>query len=180
MIRVLLVCVLGFALSAMTVKAVPIKVTVDSTGALLNVTGVANKTQYGQGNNNPTSNLSFLNKEIGFWNWAFNPDLPAAIGPVALNDERLSGSTYNASAGYKYVVFHFGAGPAGSSGGWWQTFYLGGLKRSFTVPTVAGRSVGDFSSARFYNPVPDRGSTVLLLGTAVFALGIARRGFATR
>ena len=40
--RVLLVCILGFALSAMTVKAVAINITVDNTGALLNGTGVAN------------------------------------------------------------------------------------------------------------------------------------------
>ena len=49
------------------------------------MTGVANKTEYGQGNNNPTSNRSFLNKEIGFWSGAFNPDLAAAVTPVALN-----------------------------------------------------------------------------------------------
>jgi len=106
--------------------------------------------------------------------------LPSASGLVALSDETISGSTYSASAGYDYVVFHFGAGPAGSPGGWWQAFYLGGTEGSFTVPTVGGRSVGDFSSARFYNPVPDSGSTVMLLGTALLVLGVASRRFATR
>ena len=182
--RVLLVCILGFALSAMTVKAVAINITVDSTGALLNGTGVANKTEYGQGNNNPTSNLSFLNKEIGFWNGAFNPDLAAAVTPVALNDENFTGSSYIADAGYNYVVFHFGSGQAGGSGGWWQAWYLGGAGYTFALPTVGGQPVGGFSSARFYNrattSVPDNGSTVLLLGTAVVVLGLASRRMAIR
>jgi VPDSG-CTERM motif len=87
---------------------------------------------------------------------------------------------YGASAGYDYVVFHFGAGPAGSPGGWWQAFYLGGLEGSFSVPTIGGRSVGGFSSARFCNAVPEIGSTALLLGTGLFVVGIANRRFATR
>jgi hypothetical protein len=80
---------------------------------------------------------------------------------------------YDASAGYDYVVFHFGAGPAGSPGGWWQAFYLGGLEGSFSVPTVGGRSVGGFSSAYFCNAVPEIGSTALLLGTGLLVVGIA-------
>ena len=85
---------------------------------------------------------------------------------------------------YDYLVFHFGAGPAGgggiSPGGWWQAFYLAGVGGTFSVPSVGGESVGGFSSARFYNPhssVPDGGTTILLLGTAFSVIAVARRKF---
>jgi hypothetical protein len=127
----------------MTVKAVAINITVDSTGALLNGTGVANKTEYGQGNNNPTSNLSFLNKEIGFWNGAFNPDLAAAVTPVALNDENFTGSSYIADAGYNYVVFHFARDRrevpgVGGRLGIWAVLDI----HSLSLPSAVNRSAG--------------------------------------
>jgi VPDSG-CTERM motif len=153
-----------------------------STGDLLNGSGVANKTQYGQQNNSPTSNLNFLNTEIGFWNGSNPPpDLLAANGPVALNVQSIGDtSSYNAVAGYDYVVFHFGNGPAFGSAGGWQAWYLGGLRGLFTVPIVGGASVGGFSSARYYNPtvsVPDGGATLMLLGTAFGLIAAARRRF---
>lgn len=121
--RTLLICALATVLSAMLARAVPTNITLNSTGtALLNDTGVANEEQYGQPNNNPTSNLTFLNNEIRFWNMhptptdPFTPDLPAANGTVARNDERLDLTTFIAPAGFNYVVFHFGAGPAGGGG----------------------------------------------------------------
>ena len=170
----------------MTANAIPINITVSSTGALLNGTGVANKTQSGQGNNNPTSNLNFLNAEISLWNGEFNPDLAAAIGPEALNDGNIGDKqSYSAVAGYDYVVFHFGNGIQGSAkspGGWWQAWYLNGDGGAFNVPSVGGQSVGGFSSARFYNPhinnnVPDGGTTAMLLGAALGVIGMARRKF---
>jgi VPDSG-CTERM motif len=174
--------VLALALSAIAAYAIPTNITVSSTGTLLNGSGVANKTQYGQQNNNPTRNLNFLNTEIGFWNPNPTPDLLAANGPVALNVESIGDtSSYNAVAGYDYVVFRFRNGPAGGSpDGWWQAWYLGGLGGLFTVPTVGGASVGGFSSARYYNPhvsVPDGGATLMLLGTAFGLIAAAQRRF---
>jgi hypothetical protein len=130
-------------------------------------------------NNNPTSNLNFLNTEIVFWNYANpSPDLTAA-NSVALDVGGIGGTfSYNAVGGYDYVVFHFGNGQAGGSpGGWWQAWYLNGLGATFTVPIVGGNPVGGFSSARYYSPhssVPDGGATVMLLG-AVFGLIVAAR-----
>jgi hypothetical protein len=181
--RALILCALATALSTVAAFAVPINITVDSAGNLLNGTGVASNSQYGQPNNNPTSNLAFLNNEISLWNGSINnPHLLPAVGPVALNDENLSGSSYTAVAGFDYVVFHFGAGPAGgggvSPGGWWQAFFLNGLGDLFNVPTVDGESVGGFSSARYFNPhatVPDGGSTAMLLGLAIIGMAVVLR-----
>ena len=64
-----------------------------------------------------------------------------------------------------------------SPGGWWQAFYLGGIGAMFNVPSVGGKPVGDFSSARLYNRVPDGGSTVMLLGAALGVIAAARRKF---
>jgi len=178
--RKFLLCALATALSAITAGAIPINITVSSTGALLNGSGVANETQYGQGNNNPTSNLDFLNGEINLWNGAFDPNLPPAVGPVALNVESIGDAqSYNAVAGYDYVVFHFGKGKA-KDGPWWQAWYLNGDGGLFSLPTVDGNPVGGFSSARFYNPhnnIPDGGTTVMLLGTALSVIGVARCKF---
>jgi hypothetical protein len=175
---------LAMALFAVRAVAVPLNITVDDAGNLLNGTGVASKYQYGQKNNNPTSNLAFLNSEIELWNAVIPPltpsILPLANGPVALNKENLSGSSYAAVAGYDYVVFHFGAGVAGGEdpGGWWQAFHLNGIGDSFDLPRVGGWSVGDFSSARYYNPhvnVPDGGTTAMLLGLAIGGMAVASR-----
>ena len=164
-----------------------VNITVDSAGALLNGTGVASNAQNPfSPPNNPTANLNFLNAEISLWNGAFNPDLPAAIGPVALNNEGLTGNSFIAPGGFNYVVFHFGAGQAGgggvSPGGWWQAFNLGGVGGTFNAPSVGGDPVGGFSSARFFNPVsspvPDGGTTLMLLGSALVCLGALRRRFA--
>jgi VPDSG-CTERM motif len=179
--RALTLYALATALFAVGAVAVPLNITVDNAGNLLNGTRVANKYHYGQQNNNPTSNLAFLNSEISLWNGTNGADLPSAIGPVALNVENLSGSTYAAVAGYDYVVFHFGAGVAGGEdpGGWWQAFYLNGDPDTFhDVPKIGGWSVGDFSSARYYNPharVPDGGTTAMLLGLAISGMAVASR-----
>jgi hypothetical protein len=184
--NVMKIAILGYALalalSTISANAIPTNITVSSTGALLNGSGVASKAQYGQQNNNPTSNLAFLNKEITSWNQVFDPDLLAATSSAALSVEGIDDtSSYNAVAGYDYVIFHFGNGPAGGSpGGWWQAWSLDGLGGTFIVPTVGGASVGGFSSARYYNlhvSVPDGGATVMLLGGAFGVIAAARRRF---
>jgi hypothetical protein len=112
----------------------------------------------------------------------FSPDLPTATSSDALSVDSLGDtSLYNAVAGYDYVVFHFGNGSAGGSpGGWWQAWYLDGLGGTFTLPTVNGAPVGGFSSARYYNlsvSVPDKGTTLILLGGAFGVIVAARRFF---
>jgi VPDSG-CTERM motif len=172
---VFLACAL--VLSAVVASAIPLNITVDSNGNLLNTTGVASKSQYGQQNNNPNSNLAFLNQEIGRWNSNYNPDL-ALSSPLALNVGNIGDTrTYNALAGYNYVVFHFGNETAGSPGGWWQAFHLGGQSHLFTTPALGGQSVAGFSSARYFgvSQVPDGGATLVLLGAALGVLEMARR-----
>lgn len=175
----LLTLVLGLAASV--ASAVPTNITVDASGDLLNGVGIASKDQSGQDNNNPVSNLAFLQTEIGYWNDNFDPDLPAAVGPVAFDAGSLDDDdAYTTEAGYDYVVFHFGNGGAGSPGGWYQAFYLGGQGGDiFTVPAVDGNTVGGFSSARYYNgtstDVPDNGSTVALVGLSFAAMAVLLR-----
>jgi len=101
----------AFVLAVPMVHALPINVTVDSSGDLMNGVGVANATEYGQGNNNPTSNLTFLTDVVGNYN-DFNSDLPMPTSPVAFDAGSLNVSSYTTIGGYDYVVFHFGAGQA--------------------------------------------------------------------
>ncbi len=176
-------------LMGLSAMASPINITVDSGGSLLNTVGVATKAQYGQSNNNPVSNLAFLQAEIGDWNGAtMTPPLgpPTLTGLLNLDksfDFTKSGSTFSlstASGIYDYAVFHFGAGQAGSSGGYWEALYLNGADIStltFDVPVVNGKSVGGISSARFFMdpPVPDGGATVALLGLGLAGVELFRR-----
>lgn len=180
------VAIASVVLGLCTVSANALNITVDAAGNLMHTTGIADSTQYGMGNNNPGSNLSFLNNMIGNWNANNNPDLPSAIGPVALNIDEIEDDdyvgSYAAASGYDYVVFHFGAGKAGghgrSEGGFWQALYLGGSGGNFSVPVdQLGRSVGGFSSARYFNKhgVPDAGSTLALFGLALTGFAFVSR-----
>lgn len=183
--KVLQVGAVVAGLWSLSASAIPVNITVDAAGNLLNGSGVAKKAEYkslngGFNSNNPEKNLAFLNALIGNWNGVNDPDLPTALAPVALNDGSLGGvSSYTAPSGYDYVVFHFGAGQAGQNG-WWQAWYLGGAGGTFTLPSVGGKSVGGFSSARFFNSqrVPDGGATLSLLGVALLGLAALRRQLA--
>ena len=177
--------VAGFAgFAALVATADPLNITVGSDGGLLNGVGIADSTYYTAHvtpppSNNASDNLDFLNTEIGYWNANFDPDLPGA-GVLALSEDSLGDvSSYTTKAGYDYVVFHFGSGPAGSEGGWWQAYYLGG-EGGFVLsplPVVGDVSVGGFSSARYFggSQVPDSGSTVALLGLSLIAVAFAAR-----
>lgn len=135
----------------------------------------------GVSNNDPATNLAFLEALIGNWNGSSQvPTLPSA-GGVALNQDSISGSNYTTLSGYDYVVFHFGNGGQGSPGGWYQAYYLDGVGGDVLgLPTNAnGGAVGGFSSARYFgltstNSVPEGGASVALLGLALAGLGLAR------
>lgn len=179
---------IALCLFSLGASAAAVNITVDSSGNLLNGAGVANSTQYGQGNNNPGSNFAFLQAELVNWNGVNNPDLPAAVYAISSdNEDDLSdASSFTALQGYDYVVFHFGAGPAGggqvSPGGWWSAWFLDGLGGTFSKPKVGGKNVGGFSSARYFNgttpppppevPLP---GTLGLLGLGLVGLGAVRR-----
>ena len=84
--RATLVYALALASAAITASAIPIptNITVSNNGTQLNVSGVAKKAQYGQQNNNPTSNLVFLNKEIGSGMRHLTPIYPPRTAPLRL------------------------------------------------------------------------------------------------
>lgn len=185
----------GIALScAVQAKADTINITVGAGGTLLNdPSGAASKTQYealngSLGNNNPESNFSFLTGVIGNWNGASKtPTMGAADSTgwteatgFSGNSEGIFGFT-GVSGTFDYIVLHYGNGSAGSPGGWWQAFYIGGENLStltFTVPSVNGEDIGGISSARFFNggaTVPDGGMTLILLGAALSGVALIRR-----
>ena len=181
----LLTSVFALALSSTAALATPINITIDTAGNLLNApTGIANNTQYdaiivGNGNSG-ANNLVFLNALIGRWNNLYNPDLPApglaALYPPS-NDNLGGASSYTGPAGYQYVVFHWG-NSAGSPGGFYGAYYLGGAAISnLPVPQVGNNTIGGFSSARYFGTVsvPDGGMTLSLLGGALVGLGLLRR-----
>jgi VPDSG-CTERM motif len=169
--KLLLVSSLATVLAAMTAWAVPLNITVDQYGNLLNgPAGYATKSQYGQTGNSPTNDLNFLLQEIKGWNNKYDPDLGPAFGVA--NYEGLTGitSSYTALAGYDYVVLHWGNGGTGNPGGVYQAYYLGGQGGVITAPS----GVGGLSSARY---VPDGGSTVMLLGAVLSVIAVARRKY---
>jgi hypothetical protein len=145
--------------------------------------------------NDKDNNLAFLQGVIGNWN-THNPDLPL-VGSAASVPADVGSigdtSSFAATAGYEYVVFHFGNGQAGyrnidDETGWWSAWYLGGNSHVFSLPTEGGEPVGGFSSARFFNPipsvlvlpqsVPDGGTTLALFSISILGLFSLRSKFA--
>lgn len=192
----------AFAATAISASAVPINITIDAAGALLNISGVANKAQYEAAvlagdplNTTPASNPSdvedFLDGLIGRWNAvlpALSPVLPASgafIAGAPTDDNLGDAGSYSGPSGYQYAVIHYGGGAAGgqgaSPGGWYSAYYLGGAALDIaSLPQVGGESVGGFSSIRYFGTdngggVPDGGSTALLLGFGTLGLALAAR-----
>ena len=114
-----------------------------------------------------TFNRSLANPGPGF------PNYPNAV--FAFNG---GGTTINlgAQAGvYQYLFAKYDGPNAGS-----EVWYVGNLSGIITIPAVglAGQNYGLSGWTLFTGaggPVPDGGTTVMLLGAALGALGMARR-----
>ena len=95
------------------------------------------------------------------------------LGPASLA-LRGTGTTVNLSlTGGTYLFAHYG----GPGGGFAEVWYVGNLNGSVSLPaTGAGHGLSGW--ALFTAPggaVPDGGTTVMLLGAALGALGVVRR-----
>ncbi|HEY2801390.1 MAG TPA: VPDSG-CTERM sorting domain-containing protein [Chthoniobacterales bacterium] len=83
-------------------------------------------------------------------------------------------------SGYSFAVVHYGAGHGGThgSGGGVEIFSISGTGLfSFPSHGAGPNGFGGFSSVDLFKgaPVPDGGTAVMLFGTALSALGLARR-----
>jgi hypothetical protein len=115
------------------------------------------------------SNDSFLGENLHRSGNDFGP-LPApVIGPQGTS------TTINLGAvgTYTYLFAKYDAGNAGA-----EVWYVGDLGGSITIPATWGRY--GLSGWTLFGPgsgtgVPDGGTTAMLLGAALGALGIARR-----
>jgi len=114
-----------------------------------------------------TYNRSLANPGPGF------PNYPTAVfalnGPVGDNSVDLGDGTL-----YSYLFAKYDGPNAGS-----EVWYVGGISGIITIPAdgLAGQNYG-LSGWTLFGPgagVPDGGTTVMLLGAALGALGMARR-----
>ena len=97
----------------------------------------------------------------------------ALLGPATLA-LRSTGTTINlGTQGTYYLFAHYG----GPGGGFAEVWYVGNLSGKISIPSI-GFGHGLSGWALFTAPggaVPDGGTTVMLLGAALGALGIVRR-----
>ena len=81
--------------------------------------------------------------------------------------------------GFCYAVVHYGAGPGGTPGGGIAFFQITNDLDTFPQSGSGPNGFGGISSVDLFQciptGVPDGGITVMLLGAALGALGIARR-----
>ncbi len=80
--------------------------------------------------------------------------------------------------GFCYAVVHYGAGPGGTPGGGVAFFQITNNLDTFPQTGSGPNGFGGISSVDLFRcmaGVPDGGITVMLLGAALGALGIARR-----
>jgi hypothetical protein len=132
---------------------------------------------FNNGPNSPAANLAALAAfgvdTTGLTLCTNIEDLPDGAGDQTISVEP-----------FEFLVVHYGVGPGGTgSGGSLEFFQVVNGETEVTVPgsgNVAGDDPfghGGISSIRGFCPpgVPDGGATVMLLGAALGAFGIARR-----
>ena len=128
------------------------------------------------GGNSPSDNLAALA--------AFGVDTTGFV--LLTNLENLNGAQTISVTPFEYLVVHYGKGPGGAGqGGSLEFFQVINGETSVTVPGKGNGPTnpdkfghGGISSIRgFVGPasVPDGGSTVMLLGAGLGALGMVRR-----
>ena len=132
------------------------------------------------GDNNPMTNFNGLLQEISLYNANYGASLqnPTFTG-------YFDGSSNTVSlTGFDYAVIHYGKGPGGTGqGGGIEFFYLNGMTGNFSFPSIGlgPNGLGGFSSIRLFSigggpaPVPEGGTTMLLLGFASASLIGTRR-----
>jgi VPDSG-CTERM motif len=126
-------------------------------------------------NNSPSSNHDALQTFLGFDPGALSSNFENGLsGPVSVTPG-------------EYFVVHYGKGKGGSAkGGSWEFFQVINSETSVTFPQNGNEAGNDpfghggISSARGFGgsqppPVPDSGTTVMLLGGALTGLGLLRR-----
>ncbi len=107
---------------------------------------------------------------------------PGTTYPNAVVDDAVSGDatagTIDLDGGFLYLLAKYGNKKVpGTSNPAFYVWYVGGLSGDVSIPTSG------LSHLTAYNPstsVPDGGTTLLLLGTGLSALGLARRKFRKR
>lgn len=131
---------------------------------------------FNNGPNSPSANLAALA--------AFGIDTTGLTLCTQI-DETGPGDQTISVMPFEFLVVHFGVGPGGTgSGGSLEFFQVINGETSVTVPGTGNGPTnpdpfghGGISSIRGFCPpgVPDGGPTVMLLGAALGAFGIARR-----
>jgi hypothetical protein len=137
----------------------------------------------GANGDNEPNNFFRLQTVISAYNAAHpGSPLPTPIETGFLIPNNQSNDTFanGGLSGFDYAVIHYGAGSGGThgSGGGVEVFFLNGAS-SFTFPAngTGQNGFGGFSSITLFDalPVPEGGTTVLLLGAALSAFGLLRR-----
>ena len=140
----------------------------------------------GNGNaNSVESNLFRLETVVENYNSQKSVNLLAL--PNLVGATQLSSNVVGTGGllGFDYAVLHYGKGSGGiGQGGGVAFYYLNGASEA-TFPSIGTgpNGLGGFSSLTLFKQndpatsVPDGGTTVMLLGTAISVIAVARRRF---
>jgi hypothetical protein len=129
---------------------------------------------------NTTSIFGWLQGEIlSYNNHVTGANLPDPTTGLTSFPDLTTGPTIQVLAG-DYIVEHYGVGPGGNpgTGGGLVAYYVDATQ-SYTVPNTGPGPNGtggiSFVDVWDHVSVPDGGTTVLLLGTALSGIGLLRR-----
>jgi hypothetical protein len=123
--------------------------------------------------------FAWLQSDIGTYNNNLNGHLPAPTTSLTSFDNLSSGPTIPVAAG-DYLVLHYGKGPLGQGQGGGLVALYFDAAGTYVVPDNGSgpNGNGGISFARLWDhgtQVPDGGTSLVLLGMALSALGLVYR-----
>jgi hypothetical protein len=167
-----------FSTLAVTVTPTDVTITLplNSSSMLVNDIDANALSSFGPGKS-PAAELNWLQQDVAQYDLNFSKSLVPPSNQTGTGEE--TDGALAVMAG-DYLVLHYGSGPGGSSGGGIVGLFFA-TSGTFDIPQNGSgpNGFGGISSAELFTStqetIPDGGSTVVLLGSSLLAVGLTGR-----
>jgi hypothetical protein len=168
------------AFSALAIPITPVNITLsfppNGSSVLVNDIDANDLSSFGPGKS-VSADLAWLQQDVHWYNLDFAGSLVAPPGENGIAENFSSPITVAAG---DYLVLHYGKGPGGNRGGGAVGLYFD-ASGTYDIPQNGdgANGYGGISYAELFTPssgtpIPDGGTTALLLGAALTTIGLIR------